>query len=1287
MSCKRNISISIDRGGTFTDCFGLAPDPKNPNSPPKQYLVKLLSVDTKNYDDANVEGIRRILELATGDKYPRNQPIDTSRIASLRLGTTVATNALLERNGEPCALVITKGFKDLLHIGNQSRPKIFDLAITCPEVLYSKVIEVEERVTLLGYTCASEGSNLEIDDDDPTMKKGITGEPVHVLQPINMSKLRDDLKELYATGIRSIAVCLMHSFLYPQHENQVAAIAKDVGFTDITTSASLMPMIKIVPRGQTCVTDAYLTPIIQRYLRGFIKGFTTLDGVRVEFMQSDGGLTPMDKFSGYRAILSGPAGGVVGYAQTSYSVEDDVPVIGFDMGGTSTDVSRFDGHYEHTYETTTAGITVVAPQLDIHTVAAGGSSRLFFRNGMFVVGPESAGSQPGPVCYRKGGPLAITDANLFLGRLSPAHFPSIFGPNEDEPLDVQATRQKIMEMTESINDHLAMSGGNRNMTPDEVAFGFVRVANESMSNAIRAITQTKGHDTTKHILSCFGGAGGQHACAIARNLGIRSVYIHRYSSILSAYGLSLADLVTEMQEPAQVLFDQANLSTIQNRIQVLQKRTAEKLISQGFSPTSMVFETFLNLRYDGTDTSLMTLQPNDSLDFKTPFEQNYVREFGFKLDRPIIVDDIRIRGIGKSSTSLLGIGTGSALSSELKSLRQNPIHISPNAAPSKQSVYFESTGRIETPVFLLSNLQIGSVIAGPAILLDSTTTILVIPNAKATITTSTVVIDLDSAEDKDRATKDTKKNEIICDPIQLSLFASRFMNIAHDMGRTLQKTSVSTNIKERLDFSCALFSDEGHLVANAPHIPVHLGSMQEAVKYQLKHWGSNLKDGDVLVSNHPQCGGSHLPDITVITPVYDETSGKIVFFVASRGHHADIGGISPGSMPPHSKELYQEGAAIKSFKLVEHGKFQEEGIKKLLLDEPAKYPGCSGTRNLSDNISDLKAQVAANQRGIILVRKLIKEYGIDVVQAYMRFIRENAEQSVRSLLKTTASRFGTTLTSKDYMDDGTPIQLSINIDPSTGSAAFDFTGTGPSVYGNTNAPPAVAYSAIIYCLRCLVDMEIPLNQGCLNPVNVIIEDGCLLKPGEDAAVVGGNVMTSQRVVDVVLKAFRACADSQGDCNNLTFGCENWGFYETIAGGSGAGPTWEGRSGVHTHMTNTRITDPEILERRYPVILRQFGLRPNSGGKGKHKGGDGVIRELEFTIPNIQVSILSERRVFQPHGLNGGENGVSGLNLLIRKSNDGKERVVNLTGKNTVVTNAGDRIRICTPGGAGYGKVE
>lgn len=1267
------IKFCIDRGGTFTDCIAFVKeDEEIPESEEKIIVTKLLSVDPNNYQDAPREAIRRVLEQVTGKEIPRNKKIPVDNISQIRMGTTVATNALLERKGEPCALFITKGLKDLLFIGNQARQGIFDLNIQCPDVLYTKVVEIDERCELVGYTCTKYGMNVAIPEGDPYYVKGITGEYVKISKKPDFNEIKESLLEVYNSGIKSIAVCFMHSYTYPEHEKMVEDIAKKIGFKNITLSSQIMPMIKIVPRGNSACADAYLTPCIQDYVENFIEGFedNIKTDVIVQFMQSDGGLVDMKKFSGFKAILSGPAAGVIGYANNLYDNNNKM-IIGFDMGGTSTDVSRYAGNLEHVYETKTAGITIQAPQLDINTVAAGGGSKITFRNGMFLVGPESGGADPGPACYRKGGELTITDCNLILGRLMIENFPKIFGEDENQPLDLEITTKLFTKLTEEVNSFmLKNSPDSTPKTIDEVAYGFLSVANEAMCRPIREMTQSKGYDTSQHILACFGGAGAQHACSIAKNLGIKKVWIHKYASVLSAYGLNTADVVQEMQEPCADVYNDDNLNHIKTRITKLKDECLVKLQNQGVSEKKIRYNIYLNLRYENTDCSLMILKPKDSWDFETPFVNQYKKEFGFEItDRDIIIDDIRVRGIGNNNEE-----------NKTNNYYSIEFDVANDILYDQTEVYFEN-GRLKTKVYQMSDLKPGNIISGPALIINNTTTIVVEPFCNSFIYPDHIEIEIsNNASGKNNIDDET------CDPIQLSIFSHRFMSIAEQMGRTLKQTSISTNIKERLDFSCAIFGPDGGLISNAPHIPVHLGSMQEAVKCQIEILKDDISDGDVIVSNHPEAGGSHLPDITVITPVFN--NDEIVFFVASRGHHADIGGLQPGSMPPASKRLFEEGAAIKSFKLVQNGIFNEDGITKILVENPKKYSNCSGTRCLRDNISDLKAQVAANQRGITLVKGLIEEYSLSVVQAYMKYIRDNAELAVRNLLKEVHHKYqGSSLFAEDYMDDGTKIQLKVTIDSTNGSSVFDFTGTGLQVYGNWNAPKAITYSAIIYCLRSMLGMDIPLNQGCLAPITVIIPDGSILSPKGDVAVVGGNVLTSQRICDVILKAFNATAASQGCMNNVTFGKEGddgWGYYETIAGGSGAGPTWNGRSGIHTHMTNTRITDPEILERRYPVILRKFGIRENSGGSGKFRGGDGVIRELEFLEP-LQFSILSERRVYSPYGLEGGMNGKRGENIWIHNINNSETEILNIGGKNTISLSINDRVIIKTPGGGGWGR--
>ncbi|KAL6260479.1 hypothetical protein P5V15_008004 [Pogonomyrmex californicus] len=1267
--------FSIDRGGTFTDIYARCPGGKI-------RVMKLLSVDPNNYNDAPTEGIRRILAEETGIKM--NGIVNSSNIGWIRMGTTVATNALLERKGAKMALLINEGFVDLLYIGNQSRPNIFDLEIVMPQVLYKYVVEVKCRVIpALPGSCQMENRSWR-------RVKGSTGEDLFIIQELDEIQLKEDLKKLRNLGIDSLALfkivfkfsrCLIYfnynymllfflQYSYAAHEIRVGELAREAGFSQISLSHEIMPMIRMVSRGFTACADAYLTPHIKNYLRTFSSGFkNNLKNVNVLFMQSDGGLTPMDSFNGSRAILSGPAGGVVGYAMTTYGKETDLPVIGFDMGGTSTDVSRYGGNYEHIYESTTAGVAIQAPQLDINTVAAGGGSMLFFRSGLFQVGPESAGAHPGPACYKKGGPLTVTDANLALGRLLPEYFPQIFGPNENEPLDVSRTLSMFTALTYEINEFLKKDEA---MSIDEVAMGFIRVANETMCRPIRALTQAKGYDTSRHVLACFGGAGGQHACAIARSLGISTVFIHKYAGILSAYGMALADVVEEAQEPSAESYEQESFAHLDDRLDALEAKVKSKLRAQGFVDSQIKTESFLHLRYEGTDCALMCTPINQNSkiittrhgDFLATFLERYKTEFGFTIpERKILVNDMRVRGIGKTE------------------IPEDPILPHSQVSPKVEKttmVYFED-GYQETGVYQLNSLSPGHVLHGPVIIMDSLSTLLVEPDCVAEITCRGDVKITIGQGQRTKVTTDL-------DSIQLSIFSHRFMSIAEQMGRVLQRTSISTNIKERLDFSCAIFGPDGGLVSNAPHIPVHLGAMQETVQYQMKAFNGKFTPGDVILSNHPSAGGSHLPDLTVITPVFYRNVPTPVFFVASRGHHADIGGITPGSMPPHSTSLSQEGAVFKSFLLVHKGIFREKELTDALM-APGKIPGSSGTRNLSNNISDLKAQIAANQKGFQLVNELIDIYSLEVVQAYMDYIQRNAEVAVREMLKSISTRIKMQRGTKididaiDYLDNGSPIKLHVDLDINKGEAIFDFSGTGCEVWGNCNAPRAITLSAIIYCLRCMVGQDIPLNQGCLKPVKIIIPKGSLLDPSEDAAVVGGNVLTSQRIVDVILSAFEICAASQGCMNNVTLGTEQWGYYETVAGGSGAGPTWHGRSAIHTHMTNTRITDPEILELRYPIILNRFSIRSGSGGNGAYIGGNGVVREMIFRAP-MTLSVLTERRVYHPPGYNGGEDGACGLNILVRA--DGRR--INLGPKAAVPVYTGDKFVMETPGGGGYGSV-
>ncbi|CDF34748.1 5-oxo-L-prolinase [Chondrus crispus] len=1284
------VRVAIDRGGTFTDIYAEIdrPDPDKPDSTlSEHHVLKLLSVDPANYPDAPTEAIRRVLQLATKARISRHEPLNSSHIQWIRMGTTVATNALLEREGEACALVTSEGLQDMLAIGNQARPNIFDLKVTKMPVLYKCTVGAEERVRMIHSANHTHfGKGIQ-----PSLK-------IH--KPLNVEKLTKDLKRVREQGISSLAVALMHSYAFKDHEQHVKEIATNLGFSHISLSSELTPMVKIVPRGFTATVDAYLTPKIRGYIATFKAGFQNqLGGVDVQFMQSDGGLCNIDSFSGYVAILSGPAGGVVGYAKACYGYERNtpevglaappMPVIGFDMGGTSTDVSRYAGRLEHVFETETAGVTIQAPQLDINTVAAGGGSRLFYRSGMFYVGPESAGAHPGPVCYRKGGHLTVTDANLILGRIVPDLFPKIFGKNADQPLDVQATQLAFDKLTATINADLRQQN-EPELSREQVAEGFIKVANEAMCRPIRQLTEAKGHDVRDHTLACFGGAGGQHACAVARSLGIKTVFVHKYSGILSAYGIALAESVVEVQEPTDILY--ANLSSRAEAFALLHKLKEEAcatLTGRKIQPESIRFELYLNLRYEGTDFGIMVQCPENMSDrvseveFDSLFLDEYTREHGFNIPgRKIVVDDARVRAIG-SSVASKSSESKSEYAVTVASLEvDEEENVKPRAETAEpvqltKCFFSEDGGWLETPVWRSKELPRGrAVLCGPCLIVDTDAgiTIVVDPGCAARVgSDGNVVINLLRKTSGSGAIQaNTTAGGV--DHIQLSIFSHRFMGIAEQMGRTLQRTSISTNIKERLDFSCALFDDTGGLVANAPHVPVHLGAMQDAVRYQIRTLGTAWKEGEVLLSNHPSAGGTHLPDITIITPVYYED--QIVFFVASRGHHADIGGATPGSMPPFSRKLEEEGLAVKSMKLVRNGLFQESEIVKRLEE--------AGCRCVRDVLSDLRAQVAANKKGISLVTELINEQGLTKVVSYMHHIQEAAAHAVHLMLKEISRENGLAgkepLQFMDHMDDGTEIKLAVSIDEENGTASFDFRGSGPQVDGNTNAPRAITSSAIIYALRCMVDQDIPLNQGCLDPITMKIPESSILSPSPTAAVVGGNVLTSQRLTDVILGAFKACAASQGCMNNLTFGDETMGYYETIGGGCGAGSSWNGTSGVQCHMTNTRITDPEILERRYPAVLREFSIRKGSGGDGKYQGGDGLIRAIEFTKP-MTVSVLTERRNYAPWGMAGGRDGAMGINELIHP--DGARKV--LGGKNSVHVDSGDIVQISTPGGGGYGE--
>lgn len=1266
----QGIRVAIDRGGTFTDVHAVVPGGQD-------IVFKLLSEDPENYKDAPTEGIRRILEEVHGKPIPKSQLLSLESIESIKMGTTVATNALLERAGAKVVLLTSRDFRDVLAIGNQTRPDIFNISAKKLSQLYDKVVEVGERVTLPNYT---EGGGPEKvvtlgDNDayDGKLVEGITGDVVQIIEQPDLAEVTEQLLQLKKEGYSSLAICFLHAYLYPKHEQQVAELARSMGF-QVSVLTELQPVIGVVTRCSSTVADAYLLPKIQEYLKGFAQGFEgglEAFGSKLLFMQSSGGLCPWNKFTGLRAILSGPAGGVVGLAETCHDTRDsNRATLGLDMGGTSTDVCRYSGRYEHVFSNIVSEVHLTTPQLDISTVAAGGGSMLFWENGMFKVGPQSAGANPGPACYRKGGPLTITDANVFTGRLLPEYFPKIFGPNQDEGLDVEAPKILFESLTKKIN---ADTGGT--LSAQEVALGFLKVAYESMCRPVRTLTEGKGYSTSDHNLCVFGGAGGQVCCNVAQILNVENVVIHKYSSILSAYGIALADVTIEKQEPVSLEFSNSNMAELKVKIDAVTTKVMEEYEKQKVSDSARTTaEVYMNMKYLGTDTCLMILKPGDSWDLKQEFIDQHQHDFGFSLDRPVIVEDVRVRLVVHSDYK--------STINPFEEKDQIANNLLPEPQPVKTTqVFYENLGYQDAKVFSLKELPTRTVVSGPAIIIDDTQTILVEPECTAYILSESVIVSVGRAVAP-------QLSATVVDPIQLSVFGHRFMSIAEQMGKTLQMTAISTNIKERLDYSCALFTPEGKLLANAPHIPGHLGSMFLAVEKQCELWNGKIKPGDVLFANHPSTGGTHLPDITVLTPILDDDN-NVLFWTACRGHHADIGGISAGSMPADSKELWQEGAAIESEFLYKEGVFQHDKVVELLYTIPSQYPGCEGSRALEDNISDLKAHASANYKGIQLLKALIETYGYDVVKLYMDATQNAAEVAVRGLLKVAYERFGgEPLKAEEFLDDGTAISVTVTIDPKDGSAVFDFTESGDEFYSNLNCPIAVLYGSILYVLRCLINIDIPLNSGCMVPLDIRVREGSLFKPSYEAATVGSNVETAQRISDVLFKAFEACAASQGTCNNFTFGSSDpkygiFGYYETIAGGGGAGENFNGQSGVQVHTTNTRMTDSESFEKKFPCILRKYEINRGTGGAGLNRGGDGVVREIEFTIP-LQATCLMQRRVFAPYGMNGGSPGKRGYNYWLKQEGE-RIRKIALGGQNSVWVTPGDRIRIETPSGGGWGR--
>ena len=1168
----------IDRGGTFTDCLG-----RDPVSGEVR-VAKLLSSDR-----APLEGIRMILGLAPGAPIP---PCD------VRMGTTIATNALLERQGAPCALVITRGFRDLLEIGTQARPHIFDLEIHKPEGLYQEVLEVSARAD-------AEGRVLERPDPD---------------------QVRSELRALCERGLRSIAVVLLHAYRAGELEREIGELAREVGFEHVALSHEVAAEIGMVARGDTTCVDAYLTPLIRDYVQTLL---AELPQSTLRIMQSSGGLTDAARFRGPYAILSGPAGGVVAYAHIAREM-GIARSIGFDMGGTSTDVSRYDGAFERVYEAETAGVRVRAPMMSIHTVAAGGGSLCQYDGYRFSVGPRSAGAVPGPLCY--GHPeareLTVTDINLALGRLLPDRFPF--------ELDLRRVDQALEELVARLRSLGYVRG------PEEVAAGFFEIANASMAEAISQVSVARGYDVRDYTLFVFGGAGGQHAGALARRLGIRRVVFHPYAGVLSAYGMGLADVSWDGEIDLGGRSLESGLTEALEPIFCeLEARGRAVLRSEGFPAERIECVRRLDLRYRGTETAL-TLTERLGWDRREAFESLHRQRFGYaRAGHEIEAAVARVEVLGRQRASAdLPLGP--------------PRELPP---PRRTTRLWTDGGFVaDVPVYEREQLAPEAQIAGPALILEATGAIVVDQGFELVMDACGRIV----LEDREgRAAHDRVSTEV--DPVQLEIFNNLFMSIAEQMGTVLRRTALSTNIRERLDFSCAIFERDGGLVANAPHIPVHLGAMGETVR-AVRDAFPDPRPGDVFVTNDPASGGSHLPDITIVTPVHDARGG-VRFYAASRGHHADIGGSTPGSMPPFSRTLEEEGIVFRPTRIVRGGSLDEAGLLATLGGGP--YPA----RNPRHNLADLEAQIAANRTGERLLQEMVTRYGIDTVLAYMQHVQDNAAAKVREAIAKLPDgehRF------EDALDDGTPICVTLQI--AGDRMRVDFAGTGPEVEGNLNAPRAVTIAAVIYVLRSLVGETIPLNSGCLRPVELEIPEGSVLSPSPERAVAGGNVETSQRVVDVLLAATGRLAGCQGTMNNFTFGDEQFGYYETIGGGAGAGEGFEGASGVHTHMTNTRITDPEVLEARFPVRLCEFSLRAGSGGLGRWRGGDGLVREIEFLRP-MRVSILSERRTRAPFGLAGGASGASGRNL-----HNGRA----LGGKVSLEVEAGDRVRIETPGGGGFG---
>jgi 5-oxoprolinase (ATP-hydrolysing) len=1202
----------IDRGGTFTDIVARRPDGS-------LATAKLLSENPEQYRDAAIEGIRRLLGLQRGEA------ITPERVECVKMGTTVATNALLERKGDRTLLVTTRGFRDALRIAYQARPRLFDRRILLPELLYEQVVEAGERL-------AADGA---------------------VVQPLDEAALRRDMQQAFDSGIRACAIVFMHGYRHTAHEAAAGRMAREIGFTQVSVSHEVSPLMKLVARGDTTVVDAYLSPILRRYVEQVA---SQMPGVPLYFMQSSGGLTEAGRFQGKDAILSGPAGGIVGMVRTAQAAGHE-RVIGFDMGGTSTDVSHYAGEFERAFDTQVAGVRVRAPMMSIHTVAAGGGSIIRFDGARLRVGPESAGANPGPASYRRGGPLATTDANVMLGKIQPDWFPRVFGPGADQPLDREVVVQRFRALAAQMSE-----AAGRPVSAEDAASGALRIAVQSMANAIKRISVARGYDVTRYTLQCFGGAGGQHACGVADALGMTRVLVHPLAGVLSAYGMGLADQIAMREVSVEQALGPAGLQAARLRAGELAESAAAELSGQGVPPERIAVRRGLLLRYQGTDTALRVELPETGSDerdiaaLRAGFEAAYRQRFAFLMeDRGLVIEAVSIEATGASDERLEAATHDTAASYTPQPVDTVRMHA--EGLDGREAWH-------DAGLYLRDNLQPGATVTGPAVIAEANATTVVEPGWQAKMITGGP---LELARVQARVMRHAVGTQV--DPVMLEVFNNLFMNIAEQMGLRLQNTAVSVNIKERLDFSCALFDSAGQLIANAPHMPVHLGSMSESIQTVIGR-NPEMRPGDVYVLNDPYHGGTHLPDVTVVTPVYlEERDAKPAFYVAARGHHADIGGLTPGSMPPLSRTIDEEGVLIDNFLLVREGRLREAEFLALLRSGP--YPA----RNPEQTLADLRAQIAANEKGVQELRAMVTQFGRETVAAYMHHVQDNAEESVRRVI--TALKDGAfTLP----LDNGAQIEVKVTVDTTARGATIDFSGTSAQAANNFNAPKSVTMAAVLYVFRTLVDDDIPLNAGCLKPLRVIVPEGCLLNPRAPAAVVAGNVETSQCVTNALYGALGVMASGPCTMNNFTFGNAEHQYYETISGGSGAGPGFDGTAVVQTHMTNSRLTDPEVFEFRFPVRLDAYEIRAGSGGAGRWRGGDGGTRRVRFLAP-MTASILSNGRIHPAFGMAGGHAGALGANRVERA--DG--RVEELPHIASVEMAPGDVFVVETPGGGGYGE--